>query len=177
MIDDDGRGFEPGIRGRRTGIGNLRDRVASLGGSLDYLRPRKGSTVREPCRCKERRPRLDLGRRSRDSVSLGLLHDQRRHHPEHALRPSTWLRMWQWNAQGRGSPRAQQVEPLPRRDHQGVRHVRLPEREPVLATTWKWSRADASDGASSLVRHVDQHPVARVATIGDVAGNDFPLMT
>ena len=35
VIDDDGRGFEPGTAGEGLGIGNLRDRVASLGGSLD----------------------------------------------------------------------------------------------------------------------------------------------
>ena len=47
VIDDDGRGFEPGAVGEGLGIGNLRDRVASLGGSLDILSSAgEGTTVR-----------------------------------------------------------------------------------------------------------------------------------
>ena len=34
-IDDDGRGFELGSQGEGLGLGNLRDRITSLGGSLD----------------------------------------------------------------------------------------------------------------------------------------------
>ncbi len=46
-IDDDGRGFEPGTGGKGLGIGNLRDRVASLGGSLDITSSLgEGTTVR-----------------------------------------------------------------------------------------------------------------------------------
>ncbi len=47
VIDDDGRGFESGTAGEGLGIGNLRDRVASLGGSLDILSTAgEGTTVR-----------------------------------------------------------------------------------------------------------------------------------
>jgi signal transduction histidine kinase len=47
VIDDDGRGFEPGTAGEGLGIGNLRDRVASLGGSLDVSSTAgEGTTVR-----------------------------------------------------------------------------------------------------------------------------------
>jgi signal transduction histidine kinase len=47
VIDDDGLGFEPGTAGEGLGIGNLRDRVASLGGSLDILSTAgEGTTVR-----------------------------------------------------------------------------------------------------------------------------------
>jgi signal transduction histidine kinase len=47
VIDDDGRGFESGAAGEGLGIGNLRDRVASLGGSLDILSTAgEGTTVR-----------------------------------------------------------------------------------------------------------------------------------
>jgi signal transduction histidine kinase len=47
VIDDDGRGFEPGAGGKGLGIGNLRDRVASLGGSLDIKSSAgEGTTVR-----------------------------------------------------------------------------------------------------------------------------------
>jgi signal transduction histidine kinase len=47
VIDDDGRGFEPGAAGRGLGIGNLRDRVGSLGGSLDIQSGAgEGTTVR-----------------------------------------------------------------------------------------------------------------------------------
>ncbi len=47
VIDDDGRGFESGTAGEGLGIGNLRDRVASLGGSLDILSTvGEGTTVR-----------------------------------------------------------------------------------------------------------------------------------
>ncbi len=46
-IDDDGRGFEPGAGGKGLGIGNLHDRVASLGGSLDITSSvGEGTTVR-----------------------------------------------------------------------------------------------------------------------------------
>ena len=47
MIDDDGRGFDPGTAGEGLGIANLRDRVASLGGSLAILSSAgEGTTVR-----------------------------------------------------------------------------------------------------------------------------------
>jgi signal transduction histidine kinase len=47
MIDDDGRGFAPGAGGKGLGIGNLRDRVTSLGGSLDIQSSAgEGTTVR-----------------------------------------------------------------------------------------------------------------------------------
>ena len=47
VIDDDGRGFESATAGEGLGIGNLRDRVASLGGSLDILSTAgEGTTVR-----------------------------------------------------------------------------------------------------------------------------------
>lgn len=47
VIDDDGRGFEPGAGGKGLGIGNLRDRVTSLGGSLDITSSAgEGTTVR-----------------------------------------------------------------------------------------------------------------------------------
>jgi signal transduction histidine kinase len=46
MIDDDGRGFDPGTAGEGLGIGNLRERVASLGGSLDIQSEGEGTTVR-----------------------------------------------------------------------------------------------------------------------------------
>jgi signal transduction histidine kinase len=47
VIDDDGRGFEPGSVVEGLGIGNLRDRVTSLGGSLDIQsNAREGTTVR-----------------------------------------------------------------------------------------------------------------------------------
>jgi signal transduction histidine kinase len=47
VIDDDGLGFEPGTAGEGLGIGNLRDRVASLGGSLDIVSTAgEGTTVR-----------------------------------------------------------------------------------------------------------------------------------
>ena len=46
-IDDDGHGFETGAVSEGLGIGNLRDRVTSLGGSLDILSTsREGTTVR-----------------------------------------------------------------------------------------------------------------------------------
>ncbi|MGZ6545523.1 MAG: GAF domain-containing protein [Actinomycetota bacterium] len=47
VIDDDGRGFESATAGQGLGIGNLRDRVASLGGSLDIVSTAgEGTTVR-----------------------------------------------------------------------------------------------------------------------------------
>jgi signal transduction histidine kinase len=47
VIDDDGRGFESATAGEGLGIGNLRDRVASLGGSLDIVSTAgEGTTVR-----------------------------------------------------------------------------------------------------------------------------------
>ncbi|MEO8423743.1 MAG: GAF domain-containing sensor histidine kinase [Actinomycetota bacterium] len=47
VIDDDGRGFEPGSIVEGLGIGNLRDRVTSLGGSLDIQSSvGEGTTVR-----------------------------------------------------------------------------------------------------------------------------------
>ncbi len=47
VIDDDGRGFEPGAGGKGLGIGNLRERVSSLGGSLDIQSTAgEGTTVR-----------------------------------------------------------------------------------------------------------------------------------
>jgi signal transduction histidine kinase len=47
VIDDDGRGFEAGSIVEGLGIGNLRDRVASLGGSLDIRSSAEdGTTVR-----------------------------------------------------------------------------------------------------------------------------------
>ncbi len=47
LIDDDGRGFEPGSIVEGLGIGNLRDRVTSLGGSLDIQSSvGEGTTVR-----------------------------------------------------------------------------------------------------------------------------------
>ena len=45
-IDDDGRGFDPAAAVEGLGIGNLGDRVASLGGSLEIKSvPGKGTTV------------------------------------------------------------------------------------------------------------------------------------
>jgi signal transduction histidine kinase len=47
VIDDDGRGFEPGSVVEGLGIGNLRDRVTSLGGSIDIQSGAEdGTTVR-----------------------------------------------------------------------------------------------------------------------------------
>jgi signal transduction histidine kinase len=47
VIDDDGRGFQSGAAGEGLGISNLRDRVTSLGGSLDIQSSaREGTTVR-----------------------------------------------------------------------------------------------------------------------------------
>jgi signal transduction histidine kinase len=47
IIDDDGRGFDPGAAVEGFGIGNLRDRVTSLGGSLDIRGSAgDGTTVR-----------------------------------------------------------------------------------------------------------------------------------
>ena len=47
IIDDDGRGFEPGGVVEGLGIENLRDRVASLGGWLDIQSSMgEGTTVR-----------------------------------------------------------------------------------------------------------------------------------
>lgn len=46
-VDDDGRGFEPGVARQGLGIGNLRDRVMLLGGSLDIQSTAgEGTTVR-----------------------------------------------------------------------------------------------------------------------------------
>jgi signal transduction histidine kinase len=47
VVDDDGRGFEPGNAAEGLGIGNLRDRVSSLGGSIDIQSATgAGTTVR-----------------------------------------------------------------------------------------------------------------------------------
>ncbi len=47
MIDDDGRGFDPASAVEGLGIANLRDRVTSLGGSLDITSSgEEGTTVR-----------------------------------------------------------------------------------------------------------------------------------
>jgi signal transduction histidine kinase len=47
IIDDDGRGFDPDVEEGGMGIRNLRDRVASLGGSLDIQsKAEEGTTVR-----------------------------------------------------------------------------------------------------------------------------------
>ena len=47
VIDDDGHGFDPGSTGEGLGIGNLRDRVTSLGGSLDIQSSAgEGTTLR-----------------------------------------------------------------------------------------------------------------------------------
>ena len=47
IVDDDGHGFDPGIVGEGLGMGNLRERITSLGGSLDVQSSgEEGTTVR-----------------------------------------------------------------------------------------------------------------------------------
>ena len=95
--------------------------------------------------------------------------------------PSTWGRMWQWNAQAPGFGGVDHdVEAGTRRHHQGVGHVPVlrREREPVLTHHLEVVAVQVHRVQQrSVVGDVDQDPVVQGSHSGAVAGNDLPLIT
>ena len=169
-IDDDGVGFDPEVPARRDGSG-------------EPARPGRGARRRP---LDSRAPAARARRCAPPPSALtavtpvGLLHDQRRHHPEHALRP---LDVGKDVAVER--PRAG-VDRVHRARRTAVR-ARSPacrpctaarSGNPSCATTSKWypCRCIGCSIEPSFAMWIStQSPC--LATIGVVAGNDLPLST